>query len=169
MLVEFLGTDLSKINNELEKLQLIIPKEQQITPELIEENIGISKDFNNFELRKAVGERNVLKVHQIVNYFADNPKDNPMVVTVSLLYNFFSQLLHLHGLNDRSPRAIASSLRINPYFVNEYVNAARNYPMKKVSGVIATLRDFDVKSKGVGANAVPQGDLLKELMVRIMS
>ena len=169
MLVEFLGTNLSKINNELEKLQLIIPKEQQITPELIEENIGISKDFNNFELRKAVGERNVVKVHQIVNYFADNPKDNPMVVTVSLLYNFFSQLLHLHGLNDRSPRAIASSLRINPYFVNEYVNAARNYPMKKVSGVIATLRDFDVKSKGVGANAVPQGDLLKELMVRIMS
>ena len=169
MLVEFLGTNLSKINNELEKLQLIIPKEQQITPELIEENIGISKDFNNFELRKAVGERNVVKVHQIVNYFADNPKDNPMVVTVSLLYNFFSQLLHLHGLNDRSPRAIASSLRINPYFVNEYVNAARNYPMKKVSKVIATLREFDVKSKGVGANGVPQGDLLKELMVRIMS
>jgi DNA polymerase-3 subunit delta len=169
MLVEFLGTNLSKINNELEKLQLIISKDQQITPELIEENIGISKDFNNFELRKAVGERNVVKVHQIVNYFADNPKDNPMVVTVSLLYNFFSQLLHLHGLNDRSPRAIASSLRINPYFVNEYVNAARNYPMKKVSAVIATLREFDVKSKGVGANAVPQGDLLKELMVRIMS
>ena len=169
MLVEFLGTDLSKINNELEKLQLIIPKEQQITPELIEENIGISKDFNNFELRKAVGERNVVKVHQIVNYFADNPKDNPMVVTVSLLYNFFSQLLHLHGLNDKSPRAIASSLRVNPYFVNEYLGAARNYPMKKVSKAIATLRDFDVKSKGVGANAVPQGDLLKELMVRIMS
>ena len=169
MLVEFLGTDLGKINNELEKLQLIIPKEQQITPELIEENIGISKDFNNFELRKAVGERNIVKVHQIVNYFADNPKDNPMVVTVSLLYNFFSQLLHLHGLNDRSPRAIASSLRINPYFVNEYVNASRNYPMKKVSKVIATLREFDLKSKGVGANALPQGDLLRELMVRIMS
>ena len=169
MLVEFLGTDLSKINNELEKLQLIIPKEQQITPELVEENIGISKDFNNFELRKAIGERNVLKVHQIVNYFADNPKDNPMVVTVSLLYNFFSQLLHLHGLKDRSPRAIASSLRINPYFVNEYVNASRNYPMKKVSKVISTLREFDVKSKGVGANAVPQGDLLRELMVRIMN
>ena len=169
MLVEFLGTDLSKINNELEKLQLIIPKGQQITPELIEENIGISKDFNNFELRKAVGERNVVKAHQIINYFADNPRDNPMVVTVALLYNFFSQLLHYHGLNDKSPRAVASSLRINPYFVSEYANAARNYPMKKVSRVIATLRDFDVKSKGVGANALPQGDLLKELMVRIMS
>lgn len=168
MLVEFLGTDLSKINNELEKLQLIIPKDTQISPELIEENIGISKDYNNFELRKAVGEKNVVKVHRIINYFADNPKDNPMVVTVSLLFNFFSQLLHLHGLNDRSPRAIASSLRINPYFVSEYTNAAKNYPMKKVSSVIATLREFDVKSKGVGSNAVPQGDLLKELMVRIL-
>lgn len=169
MLVEFLGTDLSKINNELEKLQIILPKGSQITPEHIEENIGISKDFNNFELRKAIGEKNVVKVHQIVKYFADNPKDNPMVVTVSLLFNFFSQLLHYHGLNDKSPRSVASALRINPFFVNEYVAAAKNYPMKKVSAAVATLRDFDVKGKGVGANAVPQGDLLKELMVRIMN
>ncbi len=169
MLVEFLGTDLSKINNELEKLQLIIPKGSQITPELIEANIGISKDYNNFELRKAIGERNVVKTHQIINYFADNPKDNPMVVTVALLFNFFAQLLHLHGLNDKTPRAIATSLRINPYFVSEYTNAARNFPMKKVSQIIGILREFDVKSKGVGANAIPQGDLLKELMVRILS
>ncbi len=169
MLVEFLGTDLSKINNELEKLQIILPKDSQITPDHIEENIGISKDFNNFELRKAVGDRNVVKAHQIVQYFADNPKDNPMVVTVSLLFNFFSQLLHFHGLKDKSPRNVASALKVNPYFVNEYVAAARNFPMKKVSAVIATLRDFDVKSKGVGANAIPQGDLLKELMVRILN
>lgn len=169
MLVEFLGTDLSKINNELEKLQLIIKKETQITPELIEENIGISKDYNNFELRKAIGDRDHLKAYKIVNYFADNPKDNPMVVTVSLLFSFFSQLLHLHGLHDKSPRAVASSLKVNPYFVNEYLTAARNYPMKKVSSVISTLREFDVKSKGVGANAIPQGDLLKELMVKILN
>jgi len=169
MLVEFLGTDLSKINNELEKLQLIIPTGSQITPELIEENIGISKDYNNFELRKAIGERNIIKTHQIINYFADNPKDNPMVVTVALLFNFFAQILHLHGLKDKTPRAIASSLKINPYFVSEYTNAAHNFPMRKVSQIIGTLREFDVKSKGVGANAIPQGDLLKELMVRILS
>jgi len=168
MLVEFLGTDLSKINNELEKLQIILPKGSQITPELIEENIGISKDFNNFELRKAVGNKDVVKAQQIVKYFGDNPRSNPMVVTVSLLFSFFSQLLHYHGLNDKSSRSVASALRINPYFVNEYITAARNYPMKKVSQVIATLREFDLKSKGVGANAVPQGDLLKELLVRIM-
>ncbi len=169
MLVEFLGTDLSKINNELEKLQIILPKGSQITPELIEENIGISKDYNNFELRKAVGNKDVLKAQQIARYFGENPRSNPMVVTVSLLFNFFAQLLHYHGLNDKSSRSVASALRINPYFVNEYITAARNYPMKKVSHVISTLREFDVKSKGVGANAVPQGDLLKELLVRIMS
>jgi DNA polymerase-3 subunit delta len=169
MLVEFLGTDLSKINNELEKLQIILPKGTQITPQHIEDNIGISKDYNNFELRKAIGDRNVLKAHQIINYFADNPKDNPMVVTVSLLFNFFSQLLHFHGLVDKSPRSVASALKINPYFVNEYITAARNFPMRNVSAVVATLRDFDVKSKGVGANSVPQGDLLKELIVRILN
>lgn len=169
MLVEFLGTDLSKINNELEKLQIILPQGSQITPEVIEENIGISKDFNNFELRKAIGGKNVLKAHQIVNYFADNPKDNPMVVTVSLLFNFFSQLLHFHGLKDKSPRSVASALKVNPYFVNEYITAARNFPMRKVSAVVSILRDFDVRSKGVGSNAVPQGDLLKELLVKVLS
>ena len=169
MLVEFLGTDLSKINNELNKLKIVLPEGTQITPEHIEENIGISKDFNNFELRKAIGMRDVYKVHQIVNYFAENPKDNPMVVTVSLLFTFFSQLLHFHGLHDKSPRSVASALKINPYFVNEYIEAARNYPMKKVSQIVATLRTFDVKSKGVTSNAVPHGDLLKELMVRILN
>ena len=169
MLVEFLGTDLSKINNELDKLQIILPKGSDITPEAIEENIGISKDYNNFELQKAIGERNVLKAHKIVHYFAENPKDNPMIVTVSLLFSFFSQVLSFHGLNDKSPRNVASALKINPYFVNDYITAARNYPMKKVSQIISTLREFDVKSKGVGSNAVPQGDLLKELLVKIVS
>lgn len=169
MLVEFLGTDLSKINNELEKLQIILPEGTQISPDHIEENIGISKDYNNFELTKAIGERNGLKAYKIVNYFGDNPKDNPMVVTVSLLFIFFSKLLHFHGLNDRTPRSVASALKVNPYFVNDYITAARNFPMRKVSAVISTLREFDVKSKGVGSNAVPQGDLLKELMVRILS
>ncbi|WP_411766875.1 DNA polymerase III subunit delta [Winogradskyella sp. A3E31] len=169
MLVEFLGNDLGKIDNELSKLKIILPKGTQITPEHIEENIGISKDFNNFELRKAVGERDTLKAFRIVKYFADNPKDNPMVVTVSLLFNFFSQLLHVHGLNDKSPRSVASAIKVNPYFVNEYLTAARNYPMKKVSAIVTSLRSFDVKSKGVGANAVPQGDLLKELLVQIFN
>lgn len=169
MLAEFLGTDLSKISNELEKLKIILPEGTQITPEHIEQNIGISKDYNNFELQKAVGARDFVKANQIIKYFGENPKDNPMVVTVSLLYSFFSKLLHLHGLNDKSPRSVTAALKINPYFANEYIAAARNYPMKKVSAIIATLREFDVKSKGVGSNAVSQGDLLKEMMVKIMN
>lgn len=169
MLAEFLGTDLSKISNELEKLKIILPEGTQITPEHIEQNIGISKDYNNFELQKAVGARDFVKANQIIKYFGENPKDNPMVVTVSLLYSFFSKLLHLHGLHDKSPRSVTASLKINPYFANEYIAAARNYPMKKVSAIIATLREFDVKSKGVGSNAVSQGDLLKEMMVKIMN
>ncbi|MGJ8550337.1 DNA polymerase III subunit delta [Winogradskyella wichelsiae] len=168
MLVEFLGTNLSKIDNELNKLKIVLPEGTQITPDHIEKNIGISKDYNNFELRKAVGQRNILKAHQIAKYFADNPKDNPMVVTVALLFSFFSQLLQLHGMSDKNPRSVASALKVNPYFVNEYIEAARNYPMKKVSYIIGVLREFDVKSKGVGANAVPQGDLLKELLVKVL-
>ncbi|WP_336127135.1 DNA polymerase III subunit delta [Mesoflavibacter sp. CH_XMU1422-2] len=169
LLVEFLGTDLGKINNELEKLQIVLPKNTQITPEHIEENIGISKDYNNFELRKAIGAKDSVKAFKIVQYFADNPKDNPMVVTVALLFNFFSQLLQLHGMKDRNPRSVSSALRVNPYFVNEYLDAARNFPMRKVSQVVALLREFDVKSKGVNSNAVPQGDLLKELLVKILN
>lgn len=168
MLVEFLGTNLSKINNELEKLQIILPEGTQITPDHIEQNIGISKDYNNFELRKAIGARDVLRAQKIVKYFAENPKDNPMVVTVSLLFSFFSQLLHIHGMTDKNPRSVASAIRVNPYFVDEYLTAVRNYPMKIVSANISKLREFDVKSKGVGANAVPQGDLLKELLVQLM-
>lgn len=169
MLVEFLGTDLSKIDNELQKLQLIAPKGTQITPELIEENIGISKDFNNFELRKAIGMRDTVKAHRIINYFAQNTKDNPLVVTVSLLFGYFSQILQYHGTADKSKANVAKVLKVNPYFVADYVLAARNYPMKKVSQNITYLRETDVKSKGVGATNIPSGDLLKELVVKIMN
>ena len=167
MLVEFLGTDLSKINNELEKLQIVLPKGSAISAKNIEENIGFSKDYNVFELRKALGERNQLKAYQIAQYFADNPKDNPMVVTTSLVFGFFLQLLQYHGLKDKNPKNVASVLKVNPYFLKDYDVALRNYPMKKVSQIVATLRDIDVKSKGVGANAMSQHDLLKEMLVKV--
>ena len=168
LLVEFLGTDLSKIDNELKKLQFVLPKESEITPEDIEQHIGISKDYNNFELKKAIGEKDILKATKIINYFSQNPKDNPFVLTVTLLHSFFSQLLQYHGLNDHSPKNVASALRINPYFVDEFHTAARNYPMKKVSNVVASLREMDLKGKGVGANGISHADLLKELLVKII-
>ncbi|WP_282073825.1 DNA polymerase III subunit delta [Polaribacter atrinae] len=167
MLVEFLGTDLSKISNELDKLMLILPKETIISDKHIEDNIGISKDFNNFELRNAAGGKDIVKANRIINYFAENPKNNPLVMTISLLNSFFTQLLLFHGLKDKSKGAVAKSLGVSPYFVDEYFLAAKNYPMRKVAQVIAFLRDADVKSKGVGASQ-SQKDILKELLFKIL-
>ena len=169
MLVEFLGTDLSKINNELEKLQIILPIGSAITPKDIEENIGFSKDFNVFELRKALGERNQIKAYTIAENFAQNPKDNPIVVTTSLVFNFFIQLLKYHGLKDKNPKNVAAVLGVNPFFLKEYDVALKNFPMKKVSQIVAALRDIDVKSKGVGANALSQSDLLREMLYKIFN
>ncbi|WP_432221543.1 DNA polymerase III subunit delta [Flavobacterium sp. TMP13] len=169
MLVEFLGTNLSKINNELEKLQIILPQGTMITPHHIEENIGFSKDYNVFELRKAIGERNQLKAYKIADNFAQNPKEYPLVMTTALIFGFFIQLLKYHGLKDKNPKTVAAAIGVNPYFLKEYDVALKNYPMKKVSQVIAALRDIDVKSKGVGANALPQSDLLKEMLWKIFN
>ena len=167
ILVEFLGVDMGKISNELDKLMLIVPKGTILNSDHIEKNIGISKDFNNFELRKALGNKSIAKANQIVTYFSNNPKKNPLVMTIALLNSFFVQLLIYHGLKDKSKSNVAKSLGVNPYFVDDYVQAARNYPMRKVSKIIEYLREADVKSKGVGGN-LSQHDTLKELLFKIM-
>jgi len=167
MLTEFLGTDLSKIANELNKLEIVLGAKKEITPELIEENIGISKDFNNFELQKALGNLDHKKAYQIVYYFAQNPKQHPFVLTISILYMYFSKLMTLHTVRDRNPSTIAKALGVNPYFVNDYIAVSRNFPMKRISGVLETLRTYDTKSKGVGANLSPK-DLYNELVYNIL-
>jgi len=167
MLVEFLGTDLSKISNEMNKLMVILPEGTIIKDHHIEDNIGISKEFNNFELRKAIGEKNILKANRIINYFSENSKNNPLVVTISSLNIFFTQLLFFYGLQDKSKKSVVISLGIKPYFVDEYLVAAKNYPIQKVTSIISFLRDADVKSKGVGANQ-SQRDILKELIFKIL-
>ncbi len=168
MLVEYLGTDLGKITNELDKLTLMVPPGTEIGPEHIEMHIGISKDFNNFELKKALGERDVKKAARIIDYFAQNPKDNPFILTVTVLNSFFTQLLQYHGLSDQSKSNVVQVLKINPYFFNEYAVAAKNYPMKRVSAVLSSLRRLDLKDKGVGASNMAQADLLKELLTEII-
>jgi DNA polymerase-3 subunit delta len=169
MLVEFLGTDLSRIANELGKLFIVLPPGHVISPKDVEDNIGISKDFNNFELRKAIGSKNVVKANQIIQYFAQNPKNNPTVVTISLLNAFFTQLLQLHSLTNKTDKnAVAALLKVNPFFVGDYMEAGKNYPMRKVSEIIGYLRDADMKSKGVGARDMDQDDLLKELVFKIL-
>jgi DNA polymerase-3 subunit delta len=169
MLVEFLGTDLSKINNELEKLQIILPAGSTISAKDIEENIGFSKDYNVFELRKAIGERNQLKAYKIADNFAQNPKDNPIIMTTALIFSFFIQLLKYHGLKDKNPKNVASVLGVNPFFLKDYDVALKNYPMRKVSQIVTALRDTDVKSKGVGANSLSQADLLREMLYKIFN
>ncbi len=168
MLTEFLGTDLSKISKEIEKLMSILPKGNTISALTIEENIGISKDYNIFELRKAIGIKDMLKANKIINYFEQNPKSNPLPMTLSLLFSYFVQLLQYHGLANKSKDQIARALKINPYFAGDYITAAKNYPMRKVSQIITYLNDADVKSKGVGASNLPDGEILKELLFKIM-
>lgn len=168
MLVEFLGTDLNRIANEIDKLTIILPQETTITPDHIEENIGISKEFNNFEFIKAIAEKNKQKAFQIAIYFSDNVKNNPLVVTTSLMYNFFSKLLQYHGItyknNQVNPKDIAKDLKVSEYFLKDYAIGAKNYNMKKCSENVNLLREMDVRSKGVGANSLPQYDLLIELL-----
>jgi DNA polymerase III subunit delta len=169
MLVEFLGTDLSKINNELEKLQVVLPKGSTITAKDIEVNIGFSKDFNVFELRNAIGVRNQKKAYQIVQYFADNPKDNNIVMVVGLVFSFFTQLLKYHALKDKNPANVAKTIGVSPFFLKDYDVAIKNYQLKQVSAAIHHLREIDLKSKGVGAANLSLSDLYKEMLVKVFS
>src|SRR5665647_2083671 len=148
MLTEYLGTDLHKIVNELDKLIITLPPDKPlITTTLIEKNIGISKDYNNFELQKAIGEKDILKANMIVHYFADNPKDNSITLSIASLFGFFSKLLTFHYLTDKSKNNVASVLKINPYFVKEYESTAAKYNVSKTMQIISILRTFDMKSK----------------------
>jgi DNA polymerase III subunit delta len=169
MLTEYLGTDLHKIANELDKLIITLPAGKPvITTAIIEQNIGISKDYNNFELQKAVGEKNILKANMIVRYFANNPKDNPITLTISSLFGFFSKLLIYHYLPDKSKNNVASALKVNPFFVKDYESAASKYNVSRTVQIISLLRTFDMKSKGFCDPGTEPGDLLRELVYRIL-
>ena len=165
MLVEFLGNDLSKIDNELKKIQLIVKPENQISAQIIEKNIGISKDYNNFELINALAHKNIKKAFGIIQYFSQNPKNHPTVVTLSILFGFFSKVMKYHALSNKmqAPKILG----VHPYFIRDYQVAAQNYPMKKISAIIASIREVDIKSKGVGAN-LSNSDILKELLVEVI-
>lgn len=169
MLTEYLGTDLHKIANELDKLIITLPQGKPvITTALIEKNIGISKDYNNFELQKAIGEKNILKANMIVNYFADNQKDNPIMLSIASLFGFFTKLLTYHYLQDKSKGNVAAALKVNPFFVKDYEFSATKYNVAKTVQIISLLRTFDLRSKGFEDPGTDQGDLLKELVYRIL-
>lgn len=170
MLTDYVGNDLSKLIQQLQKLEISLPEgSRRVTSELIEKNVGISKDFNNFELLKAIIEKNVLTANRIVDYFEKNPKDNPTVVTLSVLFNYFNNLLECYWLPQKNEQTIMHTLNIkSAFFVKDYLLGLRNYNVHKVMDIIGYLRTFDAKSKGIDNVSASQGELLKELVYRIM-
>ena len=167
LMAEYLGTDLSKISNEIEKLCLNINKETIITTEHIQKNIGISKEYNVFELQKALATRNVLKCNQIVNYFAANPKANPMVMVLANLNSYFTKILKYHYLPNKNDAA--KELGVSPYFIKDYEMAARTFNDAKTFEIISLLRTYDLKSKGLESTGnTTDGELLKELLFKML-
>ena len=168
MLTEFLGADLGKIVNEIQKLLINIPAGSEISEEYVEKNIGISKDYNVFELQKALARKDVMKANQIILYFGANLRENPLVKVIPILSSYFSKILLYHYLPDKSKNAVASALSINPFFVADYQQAARSFPVGKTVSIISMLREYDLKAKGVENASAGDGELMKELIFKIL-
>lgn len=169
MLTDFLGTDLSKVVNELDKLCITKSENtNKITPELIEKNIGISKDFNVFELQDALINKDILRANRIIRYFADNKKSNPIQMVLAQLFNFFSNLMLFHYLPDKSAEAAASELRIHPFVAKNYQKASKTFNAWKTMNIIALIRETDARSKGINNAGTEDGELMKELVFKML-
>lgn len=168
LITDFLGTDLANISNELGKIILNLPEGTNITGDIIEQNIGINKEYNSFELNSALGHKNVVKANRIAFYFGENEKKYPIPLIMSNLYTYFSKILKLHYAQGRSPKELPTFLGVHPYFIKDYQLAARNYNRFKLMDIIGVLREYDLKSKGIANNSVPDRELLKELVYRIL-
>jgi DNA polymerase-3 subunit delta len=168
MLVEYLGTNLEKINNELGKLYINHPKTKVITEDVIELYIGISKDYNIFEFQKAIAKKNILKVNQIANHFALNPNENSIFKTIPMLFTFFSKVLLIHSLPDKSETSVMSKAKLTPYNKQDFFDAYHNYNAKKVQDIIGWLRECNVRALGIDNYSADQGELLRELVFKIV-
>ena len=168
MLAEYIGANLERLANEITKVIVNLGDGKAINEDLIQKYVGISKEYNVFELQKAISNRDILKANKMVNYFAANSKANPIIPMVGALYSYYAKLLVLHGSKDQSDKTLSSAMGINPYFIKEYKIAARNYPVGKVMQNIAVLREADLRSKGVGSGSMWDGDIFKELVYRLM-
>lgn len=170
MMAEFVGTDLSRMAGELEKLVITLPSgSRRVTPEQIERNIGVSKDYNNFELRNALVARDVLKANRIIKYFEENPKNNPIQTTLSVLFGFFSNLMLAYYAPEKTEQGIAEQLGLkSTWQAREYMNAMRQYSGVKVMEIIGEIRYCDARSKGVDNVSLENGDLLRELIYKIL-
>lgn len=168
LMVEHIGNDLKRLTSEIDKVVLNVKLGEGIDADTIQKFVGISKEYNVFELQKALIQRDVIKANQIVFYFGNNPKDNPIQPILIILYNFFSKVLLVHASNDKSESSIASLLKVNSFFAKDYLNAARSYSLHKLATVIHSLKIADLKSKGVDSGEETDGDILQKLVFEIL-
>jgi len=168
MLAEFVGSDLSRLHNELTKLMQIVPATQNISAKDVEKNIGISKDYNNYELVDALARKDVLKANKIIKYFGENPKGSPSVVTTSVLYFYFSKLLIAQACPDKTTGGLASALKVAPFQTKNYLTGLRHYNIQKNARIIGYLREFDMRTKGKNNVSTSDYDLLRELVFKIL-
>ena len=171
LIAEYLGTDLGKVSNELEKLCLNLPAGATIGEADIETHIGISKDYNVFELQRALARRDIGRANRIVRYFSANARKHPMPMVLATLHGFFSKVYMLHFLQKASEKEQLDALKLrSAYFLREYRQAARNYSRSQLEATMALLLEYDLKSKGLGYNATgkPDGELLQEMVFRLM-
>ncbi|MFZ1694977.1 MAG: DNA polymerase III subunit delta [Flavobacteriales bacterium] len=168
LLASHLGSDLAKAVKEVEKLCLVTEEGGAISSDVIQRFVGISKEYNVFELQNAIGMRDSAKAQRIANHFASNPKDNPLVLTVGLLNNYFSKLAIVHAMQGKPQPELASALKVNPYFLKDYLTQARNYPLARIVEAQRHLRACDLRSKGLGGDGADHGELLRELLAKVM-
>ncbi len=168
LMSEFLGNDLGKIVGEVSKLLISLPAGGEISAELVQENIGISKDYNIFELQDALAKKDVLKANRIINHFAANDKEHPAIMILSSLFGYFSKILKYQFLPDKSKFAAAGALGVNAYFIDGYAKAALNYNTLKLKHIFSYLKEYDLKTKGVDNSSIDKGELLKELIFKIL-
>ncbi|MBL7915178.1 MAG: DNA polymerase III subunit delta [Bacteroidetes bacterium ADurb.Bin397] len=168
LLAEYLGTDLAKVSNELDKLMINVPKGSAINSDHIEKNIGISKDYNVFELQQAMAKRDFVKINRIINYFGANQKNNPLVITLSTLHSYFTKVVAFHIFKGKPGVDMAAALGVMFFFVKDYEAAARTFSMEAAKRAISLLHEYDLKSKGVNSGETSENDLLKELIFKIM-
>ncbi|MAZ58657.1 MAG: DNA polymerase III subunit delta [Flavobacteriales bacterium] len=165
LLVDYLGNNLSKITNAINKLSSII-SDSLITDADVQEHIGVHRDYNTFELQNALGEKNNIKVLSIIDYFTQNPKKFPLPPIIGLLFLFFSKILIIHSLDIKSEKIIADKIKVHPFFVKVYISAAKNYSFEDCIKVVNLLKDADLKFKGIQGSA--NHTFLKELILRII-
>jgi DNA polymerase III subunit delta len=169
LMTEFVGNNISKITNELGKLIINIPKGTEITDVHIEENIGISKDYNIFELLKSLETKDVFKANKIIFHFASNPKDNPIFAVIPMVFDFFAKaLIYTENSTVSSAKELASVIGCAPFAVEQYRNAAKYYKRDKLIRIIGYLREYDLKTKGVDSATTDSGELMKELIFKIL-